>query len=163
MARLGDHVDCTEEAEQITHLQARTEMPCDADQDTTQCTLPFVEGNHVVSSSVSLEISTETQSAERSNCVTVDERQLSGVPRSGAANVDDATAVQKSTPSIPPAQIDQNVTLGRSGRTAPAESSESHITSEETRGTTAHNVVSVEMDRNVVGKCVMWHVARIVC
>ena len=76
VACLGNHADCANKAKQTIHLQACTKMLCNANQNTTQCTLPFVKGNYMVSSSVSLEIFTEMQLAERSNHVTVSERQL---------------------------------------------------------------------------------------
>lgn len=53
--------------------------------------------------------------------------------------------------------------LGRTGRAVPAKSLESHIAPEATCTTTTHNVVSVEMDCIVVGKCIMWHVTQTVC
>jgi hypothetical protein len=105
----GDHTEGG--AEQTIHLQRRTQIPHDTDTDTTHYTSPSLEVNRMVSSSKGSETSSEPRSTERSDRVTVNERQLdwvSGVRKSGAASVDDATIVQRSASSVRSGSVRQS-------------------------------------------------------
>jgi hypothetical protein len=149
----GDHTEGG--AEQTIHLQRRTQIPHDTDTDTTHYTSPSLEVNRMVSSSKGSETSSEPRSTERSDRVTVNERQLdwvSGVRKSGAASVDDATIVQRSASSVRSGSVRQS-TMPR--KTSTIDSSESRMAPERTRAATVYNVVGVERDRAVVGRCVM--------